>query len=405
MGEITRAINEGNFIQALSICDEKLRTEPNGLTEVQKIKGELLCKLGRLDEAECYYSSLLESRSIPWARLALGKVYFQKKNYAEAEVQFESLINESPAYVHALDWLAETMEIQEQLQRSQDILERAVDLSPKSPVRQRKLGVIAFRNGAYKTAGDAYGNAILTGRNSCFGSLSDFTGLTKSLARQNKVKEALEAIDEIRQNFKSNPEAHLYTALSKSILYRETDNLPECEKNLDIVFKDLEKHTGTLHPEIALEIMQTCLKLDNHEMANKIVKQLVNDYSEDEKLHEQVRQLCAEAGKFDEANEIIQGARREIIKINNEGVKMVQEGKFEQSINFFIQAAKGMPNNATINFNAAYSMIRQMKKTGEMSKYFLLCRRFMEQGHKADPGNQKYYQLLKLTEELSNETV
>jgi hypothetical protein len=75
----------------------------------------------------------------------------------------------------------------------------------------------------------------------------------------------------------------------------------------------------------------------------------------------------------------------------------------EQSISFFIQAAKGMPNNATINFNAAYSMIRQMKRTRETGKYFSLCQRFMEQGHKVDPGNQKYYQLLKLTEDLSNE--
>ncbi len=404
LGEIAEAVNARNFFKALSICDQKLQEETSGLTGIQKIKGDLLCKLGRLDEAERYYINLLEVRNIPWARLALGKIYFQKKNYAEAEVQFESLINENPAHVHALDWLADTLEIQGQLERSQHILERAIDLSPKSPVRQRKLGAIAFRNGAYDTAGEAYGNAILTGRNSCFGNLADLTGLTKSLINQDKIKEAFESIDTIKQNFKNNSDAHLYIALSQSILYRETNDLDACEKNLNIVFKNLNKCIGALHPETALEITQTCLTLNNHELTNKIVKQLVNDYSENEKLLDQVRQLYAKAGRLDEVNEIIQSTRQEVVRINNEGVKMVQEGKLEQSINFFIQAAKGMPNNATINFNAAYSMIRQMKKTREMGKYFLLCQRFMEQGHKVDPGNQKYYQLLRLTEELSNET-
>lgn len=402
--EIAEAVNTRNFFKALSICDEKLREETGGLTEIQRIKGDLLCKLGRLDEAERYYISLLEGRNIPWIRLALGKVYFQKKNYSEAEVQFESLVNENPAYVHALDWLADTLEIQGQLERSQHMLERAIDLSPKSPVRQRKLGTIAFRNGAYDIAEEAYGNAIQTGRNSCFGNLADFTGLTRSLINQDKIEEAFESIENIKQNFKNNPDAQLYTALSKSILYRETNDRDECERNLNIVFKNLNKRAGALHPETALEITQTCLTLDNHEMTNKIVRQLINDHSENEKLLDQVRQLYATAGKLDEVNEIIQSTRQEIIKINNEGVKMVQDGKLEQSVSFFIQAAKGMPNNATINFNAAYSMIRQMKKTREIGKYFLLCQRFMEQGHKVDPGNQKYYQLLKLTEELSNET-
>lgn len=401
--EIAEALAARNYFKALNLCDQKLQEETNGLAEIQKIKGDLLCRVGRLEAAEHYYIKLLEGRNIPWIRLALGKVYFQKKNYPEAEVQFESLVNENPAYVHALDGLADTLEIQGQLERSQRILERAIELSPKSPVRQRKLGAVALQNGDYDTAEEAYGNAILTGQNSCFGNLTDLTGLTRSLINQGKIQEALESIENIRKNFKNNPDVHLYTALSKSILYRETGNPDECENNLGIVFKNLNKRAEALHPEVALEITQTCLMLDNHELSDKIVKQLVNNHSENEKLLDQVRALYEKSGKLAEANEIIENTRQEIIKINNEGVKLVQDDKLEQSINFFIQAAKGMPNNATINFNAAYSMIKQMKRTRETGKYFSLCQRFMEQGHKIDPGNQKYYQLLKLTEDLSNE--
>lgn len=401
--EIAVAINTRNYSKALNLCEQKLQEESNGQTEIQKIKGELLCKLGRFDEAEKYFIDLLRQRNIPWIRLALGKVYFQQGNYREAEVQFESLVKENPAYVHALDWLADTLEKLDQMERSQSILERAIDLSPKSPVRQRKLATTAYQNGDFETAEMAYGNAIQSGRNSCFGSLSDLTGLTKSMLNQEKIEEATDLVGNIRKNFKYNPDAQFYEALSKSILFRETNDLEESEKNLKIVFKDLNKRVGDLDPQVALEITQTCLTLEDSELSGKIVKQLVNDHSENERLLDQIRALYADAGKLDEANEIIQSTRQEIININNEGVKMVRDGRLEQSINFFIQAAKGMPNNATINFNAAYSMIKQMKKTGEIGKYYLLSQKLIEQGHKVDPNNQKYFQLLRLAEELSNE--
>ncbi|MCB1934861.1 MAG: response regulator [Nitrosomonas sp.] len=401
--EIVQAMSARNFSKALSICDQKFQEKTYGQTELQKIKGELLCKLGRLDEAEKFYIDLLAERNIPWVRLALGKVYFQKGNYTEAEVQFESLVNENPAYVHALDWLADTLEKLGQSERSQGMLERAIDLSPKSPVRQRKLAATAFKNGAYDMAEEAYESAIKEGRNSCFGDLADFTGLTKALICQDKTEEALEKIDNINKDYKQNSDAQFFSALSKSILYRELNDLNACEDNLEVVFKALNKRVGGLDVETALDITQTCLTLDNQALTTKIVKQLVNDYSENEQVLDQVRSLYEKAGKLDEANEIIQGTREEIIKINNEGVRMVQDGKLEQSINFFIQAAKGMPNNATINFNAAYSMVKQMKKTGEIGKYFSLAQRFMDQGHKIDPANQKYFQLLKLTEDINNE--
>ncbi|MCC6921760.1 MAG: response regulator [Nitrosomonas sp.] len=400
---IAQAINNRNFSKALRLCDQKLQEEANGLIEVQKIKGDLLCKLGLLDEAEQYYIHLLKDRNITWARLALGKVYFQKKNYTEAEIQFESLVNDNPAYVHALDGLAETLEVQGELERSQYILERAIDLSPKSSVRQRKLGAVALQNGDYEIAEKAYADAIQIGRNSCFGSLTDLTGLTKSLISQEKTTEALEAIENIQQDYKNNPDENLYIPLCKSMICLKTKNIDECEKNLDLVFKNLNKRTGVLSPEVVLEITQTCLTLDNPGLTDKIIKQLVSDHSENERLLTQVKTLYDKAGKLDEASEIIESTRQEIIRINNEGVKMVRSGKLEQSISYFIQAAKGMPNNATINFNAAYSMIRQMKESRETGRYFGLCRKFMEQGHKVDPSNQKYYQLLKLTEDLSNE--
>ncbi len=396
---IATTINEKNYSKAIVLCEQQLAENPNGQTDLLRTKGELLIKLGRLDDAEKFYQDVLENRSIPWARLALGQVLYQKSNYDGAKTQFESLIEECPDYIAALDGLANTLEKIGELEYCQTILSQAVEKSPKSARRQRKLATIALQN---EVAEKAYESAITEGRFSCFGKMEDVGGLAKSMVNQGKADEAIKSIERIKKNFKQSDENRFHTALASSIVYRETNQLDKCQQNLDTVFSIMETQTSELGPETALNLTQTCLALDKPELANKIVKQLVNNHFDNEQLLDQVKNLYEQAGKLEEGSALIQSSKQEIVKINNEGVKLAQEGKLEQSINFFVQAAKGMPNNATINFNAAYSMIRQMKATGDVSKYLPLSRHFLEQGHKIDPQNQKYFQLIKLAEELGH---
>ncbi|MCB1950092.1 tetratricopeptide repeat-containing response regulator [Nitrosomonas sp.] len=402
LDNIAAAINQKNYSSAIALCEQKLHESPYGQTEVLKTKGELLIKLGRLDDAEYFYQTLLKERNIPWARLALGQVYFKKSNYGDAAIQFESLMQECPDNIAAQDWLANTLEKSGEYERCQAVLEKTIQKSPKSSTRQRKLAAIALQNGAFDIAEKAYESAISEGRNSCFGNMADISGLVKSMISQEKIEEAKKAIEHIKKNYKKTDEIRLHTALASSIIHRETNESEQCKQNLDAAFKLMEMQSIELDSESALDVTQTCLAVNNLELAGKVVKQLVSNHFDNAKLLDQVKALYEKAGKLDEGEAIIERSKQEIISINNEGVKLAQEGKLEQSINFFAQAAKGMPNNATINFNAAYSMIRQMQTTGEISKYLPLSRQFLEQGHKIDPHNQKYFQLIKLAEELSS---
>lgn len=401
--EIANAIKDKNYSKATALCEQKLQEKTGGQTEILKTKGDLLYKLGRIDDAEDFYKSLLDERNIPWVRQALGQIYFQKGNYSQAQLQFESLIKDSPANVIALDWLAATLEKQGELDRCQKLLEQAIEKSPKSPVRQRKLGEIALQNGAYEVAEKAYEYAIMEGKHSCFGDMSDLSGLTKSMINQGKTEEAFKSIESLQKDFKNNPDTRLHAAIASSILCRETNELDKCSEYLKTVSSLIKSQPENMSPQTALDVTQSCLAVDNLEMAGDIVKQLVSNHFENEHLLNQVRDLYEKAGKLEEGNKLIQSSKQEIVKINNEGVKLAKDGKLEQSIDFFIQAAKGMPNNATINFNAAYSMIQQMKKTGEIGKYLPLSKQLLEQGHKIDPQNQKYFQLVKLAEDLNSQ--
>lgn len=104
--EIAEALAARNYFKALNLCDQKLQEETNGLAEIQKIKGDLLCRVGRLEAAERYYIKLLEGRNIPWIRLALGKVYFQKKTIPKPKCSLNRWSTKILLmFMHLTDWL------------------------------------------------------------------------------------------------------------------------------------------------------------------------------------------------------------------------------------------------------------------------------------------------------------
>jgi len=75
-----------------------------------------------------------------------------------------------------------------------------------------------------------------------------------------------------------------------------------------------------------------------------------------------VSKIYNQSANTERANKFIKDVKDNIVKINNEGVELIRQGKIDQSIELFVKAAKAMPRNPIINLNAAQSMIVKMKK-------------------------------------------
>ena len=123
---------------------------------------------------------------------------------------------------------------------------------------------------------------------------------------------------------------------------------------------------------------------------------------EDKGLLESISAVYEQAGFNEEGKTLIKNACNEVIKINNQGAKLLKDGKLEESIELFMEAAKGMPDNAVINLNTAYSMIMQMQKTGRVNKYTRRAVKYLNKVHYLEPANKKYYQLMEMIQTLSS---
>lgn len=401
LNDISKAMADKNYKKAIVHCDNLLQNKPSNRLDLLKIKGELLTNLGVYEAAADLYEDIIEERDIPWAYLSLGKVRYLQEDYDEALEIFEGMIKENSSNVAAYDWLAKTYEALDELDKAQEMLNIGVIKSPKSLLRQRKLAQVAYKNEDLETAKSAYDHAIQVGQHSCYKQPDDYNGLAKTLIDSGKPDDALNVVEKIAKDFKNDSKADMVAAITEGMVHTSKGDKEAAEKCLQGALELFNQNPQGLSTDIALELTDLCLSSGKEDEANEITKNLIRNHHDDKKLIERTRKIYSDAGKSDAGDELIDKTTSEIVDINNKGAHLLKEGKLEESIELFMKAARGMPENVVVNLNAAYSIMMQMQKTGKIKKYSSRVENYLERVHKIDPVNKKYHELMDMLQRIS----
>ncbi len=398
--DISKAMADKNHKKAIAYCDKLLQTNPPNRLDLLKIKGELLTTLGNYDVAADLYEDIIEERDIPWAYLSLGKVRYLQDDFDEALEVFEGLVKENSSNVAAYDWLAKTYEALDELDKAQEMLNIGVIKSPKSLIRQRKLAQVAYKNEDLETAQSAFEHAINVGQHSCYKQPDDYNGLAKTLVDSGHADDAFNIVEKMAKDFKNDSNAEMVAAITKGMVHTSKGDNEAAEQCLEGAMELFNQNPQGLSTDIALELTDLCLSAGKEDAANEITKNLVRNHHDDKKLIERTKKIYADAGKSDAGDALIDKTTTEIVDINNKGAHLLKEGKLEESIELFMKAARGMPDNTVVNLNAAYSIMMQMKKTGKIKKYSSRVESYLERVHNIDPANKKYHEMLEMLQRL-----
>ncbi len=394
LGKVSAALSNNNYNKAIQLCDALLANKPANRLDILKVKGEQLSKIGEYDKAADLYESIIEERDIPWAYLALGKVRCFQKKYEEAIEVFEGLIKENASNVAAYDWLARCYEKTDELKKAQEMLKIGALKSPKSLVRQKKLAEVAYENNDLETSESAYENAIQVGQHSCHKQADIYKGLAKTLVDTGKTDVALNIANKISKDFNNDSNAEMVAAVTKGMIHISKGDKAAAEKSLETAIGLFKQDPQGLSNNIALELTDLCLTSGKDDEANEICKNLIANNHDNEALLEKTKKVYSDAGKQNVGEELIKQTTSEIVDINNKGAHLLKEGKLEESIELFMRAARGMPDNIIVNLNAAFSIMQQMQKTGQVKKYSPRVENYLERVHKLDPSNKKYHELM-----------
>ncbi len=391
--EIEKAIQRNDYQKALEACDQKLAENPANAFDIMKAKADILDKMSKYEPLIELYNAVLEKRDLAWAQLGLAKTHYHLGKYNESQLLLESVIQENPNFTEAYDWLAKALEALNNTQQAQDVLKKAIEISPKAILRHKALGKVAHKNSDLDTAELAYKATLKLGKRSCFKDPNDYSCLSKVYLEKDNPGKALALLDDVKKEFENTPSTNFQAAVMESMIHKHAGNNEQAEQAIhqaNEIFNSLHENVSV---DAVMDLAKTCFALGKMDEGEHLAKYIVRNHHEDNAVLAQTQSIFDEFNMSELGNSLINDTRQEVIDTNNQGVKLTKEGRLEEAIDFFKQAAVAMPENKTINLNAAQALIMFMKKQGKNDLLIKDTGSYLERVQSIDPGDEKYQKL------------
>jgi tetratricopeptide (TPR) repeat protein len=285
---------------------------------------------------------------------------------------------------------------------AQSVLMKAINISPRALLRQRSLGQIAYFNKDFDTAETSFQKAVEQGKYSCFQSPSDYTNLAKAIVHGPTPEKSLNVLDDALQEFPGSGNARLQTNIAKSYVQTIMNKPQEARLALTEAEKIAAELTRNLPVDLSLELAQAYILTGEENKGTQIIKQVVSDNHDSEEMLNRVRNVFEETGLTSKGEEIIKTTIEEIIRLNNEGVQLAQDGRIDEAISYFEKAAAKLAENKVINANAAHVLMLQMKGKGVSGQQLTKVKMYLDKVKKIDQNYEDLPKLITLYNELAH---
>ncbi len=390
--KVDQALEKKSHKLAIHQLEQMIESRPDHPLELMRIKAEILEKTRHYNQAMAIYQEVLQQRPLLWAQLGQGRILFDQQKYAEAVTCFEQVLEENDAHNVARDWMAKALMAMGDGEQAQQILEDAVNQSPRVLRRQKLLATVAESNGDMETAQQAYERTVRLGEHSLFRDISDFTGLSNVMMEQKSSQKALKVLRQAKKSFAGDSSAMVETALQENLAHTKLGRPMEAEKALQQAGGYFQNRNGVVDTETALKLANRVSEANQQQAAaganatglsaklnatagqkkqdeNKdLVKQILSEVTQHNHDNEQVQQqidtLVNETGLDEGERQLLDMVRQEVINLNNQGVSFYREGKIAEAVEILYQAAERLQGNRVINLNAAQAIIGLMVQRG-----------------------------------------
>lgn len=389
LSAIESAVRARDLPAAIAACDQRIQERPPNLQEILRIKADLLLDSGRLDEAAQVFGAVLAQRSVPWAKTGLAKVHFQRKEYDTAIALLEEVLADNRIYMEAYDWLAKVLEAKGDVAQSLQVLQNATQLSPNAAARQKNLGDVAYKSGDLDLAQKAFEKNVKITEFSPTKSAAVYANLAKVYAGKKMDTDALGLLARSKREFRDDPLARLETSIAESMVYRGMGQESKAMEALEQAQKLNQELGGKVQPALCMEMAQAMLQLGQTEGATALLRTLVRNQHDNPALAARVQQVFESASLGEQGRALIEHSRQEVIDINNRGVALGREGRFEEAIALLRQARQELPDNETVLMNLCGLLIVQMKRSGPQEPLEKEIRELLRHAQDINPGNRK----------------
>lgn len=382
--------------EAIKAGEELLHTQPRYRSQILRLLGDLYYQNADNGNARRIFEESLQKRELAWARLGVGKVALAESALDEAIGHFETLIESTPDFIEAYDYLAEAWKRKGKGRKAQEMVEKALEISPMALLRQRNLAEIATENQDMETAADAWRSTVKLSDNSVHESPEIYLGLSRCLSDlsdgdtssegKQLADEALNVLSNMGKRFKEDENAQIQKQLVGSRIYAGQGRTNEARKALASVQDQLDPEQMT--PDQALDYAKTLYSQNDPGAAQQVLNKLAERYEDDEEVMQAIEELMDEPVSFRKKNK----AR----SLNREGIAAFEDGRLQEAADAFNKALELVPQHPALNLNLVQVLLKGQEKEGPSEAVLKRCQRCLDQLGHLPPQHRQYkrYQFL-----------
>ncbi len=387
-------MEHGNLREAIDICRMGESKYPKYAIDFMRLRAELHVILGESKEAEKIYQDLLATKAVAWARLGLAKTLFMQEKFAEAESLLASLVEENSRYMDAYDWLAKTHEAMDQLPQAKEVLAGAVAISPHAVRRLRRLGDVALETGDVETAEKSFQRVVTKAKYSEFRDPEDHVRLVRTLVRKGDTQQAASVIRDLEKSLAGLDKTPACRALSSALLQTELGNAERAQEELSVAVAACRDVHG-ISNELKMELAKNCLDHQLDDGASEVMRDVMSNAADDTAFAKAM-DIFEQAGRKELAQTVAKESRRQVVDLVSSGAEKARQGDFAGAVDLMTTAARRLPDNPQVVFNAAVAVLKYLENVGWDSKLAAQVRGYIQSARRLDPNNPRLVPLADL---------
>jgi CheY-like chemotaxis protein len=364
---VHKALNDGDKRAAIAQCKILLAEDSRYSNNCQKILGQLYLDTQDISAAEALYRSVLECRDLEWAQLGMAMAKMAQGDLLSAQQWLEPILQLNPLCLKAYDLQAKIYQLQGEFDAQQDLLKKALDISPLSLVRLQEFASVAQANDDLPTAAHAYQRALKLGEYSCFDradchlqfarTLIDLDGFDKSLVKP-MLPEAFKSMAELELRFGRAAERKAMGLLLTSQLHCCRSELAKSNAVLQQAKGIILGLSGDQALALKIELVKALRLQGKLEDAETLVGELLSNKNYGETELEQLDVLLEEPRS--EKNKIM------LVKMNKKAIDLYNNKNFSGAVAVFHSALQKLPGHSGLYLNYTQALIDQFKVVGDV---------------------------------------
>lgn len=359
-------IDDQNYSKALKFINAELDGQQTSYSVMLlKLKGEMLLKLKRFEEAKQFYKSALDLQKFTWAKLGLVEALIANNEDLTAQKLLKGLIEKSETRLAALDLLGRLEIKLNQFEHAQKSLHEASQIAPRNLSRQKSLSTVAMINHDYECSYNAQKEIASFARYSIHDSPEvylnaaragiDFALATDQHEQINKItRQTQQYLNDLKKQF-----PHAINQTQMDVLHARLHYLKDEHKKARQLMEQLDDEPQIRSVDAALDKAKAFHELGFQHKAQALFGQII-EHCERHQSQEDPVMMHYLQQQHDERKDITMGPK----ELNNHAVKQFNKGQLDVALEAFSQAFRVMPKNASIALNLLQCLADATGKKG-----------------------------------------